>query len=213
MDLMILSYLNTPKVSVITPTHYRPQCLLQTIHNVRQQTIRAEHVVVSDGFDNSAKTICKYYGVKYDHITHKGQCGAAARDRAIEIATGEYCVFWDDDVFHYLDAVERSLDAVTGYDLAIVSMLQWEQDYAPFVIPTKWTGQPIKDNIDSMNFVIKRNLAKKVKWAATDKETRVDFDWIDRIWHLSPKANYSSVIVGEHLGKNFCDNMRINPTL
>ena len=87
-----------PLVSVITPTHRRPEKLRRAIGSVLAQRYpRWELVVVDDG-DDAGKAIVADLDdarVVYQQIPHGGAC--AARNAALELARGEIVTYLDDD--------------------------------------------------------------------------------------------------------------------
>lgn len=89
-----------PKVSVIIPTHNRPELLKKAVISVLNQTYKdVEVIVVDDGLGKRAdKTIGEFNdsGIKYiQHQEEKG--GSAARNTGIRAASGEFIAFLDDD--------------------------------------------------------------------------------------------------------------------
>ena len=89
------------QLSIITATWKRPQFLMHLLNQVHLQSTEGltwEHLVVSDGIDPIAKTICASYPVRYFECPqHQGAYGAFAKDEGIRQAKGEYVCFWDDD--------------------------------------------------------------------------------------------------------------------
>ncbi|MBI4357836.1 MAG: glycosyltransferase family 2 protein [Candidatus Omnitrophica bacterium] len=90
-----------PKVSVITPTHNRCRLLPKAIESVRAQTFGDwELLVIDDGsVDSTAQVVGDWVGkdsrIKYIYQRNAG-C-AAARNRGLREAKGEYIAFLDDD--------------------------------------------------------------------------------------------------------------------
>lgn len=89
-----------PKVSVIIPTHNRPDFLPRAIKSVLDQSYQDfEIIVIDDGLKTRAESIVKEINdprITYiQHDTEKG--GAAARNTGIKAARGEFIAFLDDD--------------------------------------------------------------------------------------------------------------------
>lgn len=89
-----------PKVSIIIPTHNRPEMLKQAIASVLAQTYQDFEIIIVDDGDISAEEVVKSFAdnrIKYiKHQTpHKG--GSAARNTGIKAAQGKFLAFLDDD--------------------------------------------------------------------------------------------------------------------
>jgi hypothetical protein len=85
-------------ISVITPTHERPEQLATAIGSVLAQTYqRWEMVIVDDGGD-TAKSVVAQIGddrVRAHRIRHGGP--GRARNEALRLATGDLITYLDDD--------------------------------------------------------------------------------------------------------------------
>jgi predicted AlkP superfamily phosphohydrolase/phosphomutase len=85
-------------VSVITPTHRRPEVLRHAIESViAQRYPRWELVVVDDGSDTAKSVVADLDDdrVTYLSIPHGGPC--AARNAGLDAATGSLIAYLDDD--------------------------------------------------------------------------------------------------------------------
>ncbi len=110
-------------ISVIIPVYNGGVYLPQAIESVLAQTLPPDEVIVVDdgSTDNSLPLAQNYTGVHCLHIPHTG--AAAARNRGVEVANGDYIGFLDaDDVWvpeklaWQLDsiAVQPNLEVVLG---------------------------------------------------------------------------------------------------
>ena len=104
-----------PKISIVIPTHNRPQILRQCLGHIEKQTIadQIEVIVVIDGDD--PKTAEMLSSLRWNFpITcfaiPKAQQGVA-RNRGVEKARGDIVLFTGDDIFLAPDACERHLRA------------------------------------------------------------------------------------------------------
>lgn len=100
------------KVSVITPTWQRQQLLLsRCIPSVAAQTVLVEHVVVSDGPDPGLRDLLANLDVVYaevaEHADDPCNYGARARNRGLEVATGDLVAYLDDDNAFRPEHIER----------------------------------------------------------------------------------------------------------
>lgn len=85
------------KVSVIVPTHNRPEFLAEALHSVAAQTERSFECIVVD--DGSAEPVrLPFADVRFRLVRSESSQGvAAARNLGIQRATGDYVAFLDDD--------------------------------------------------------------------------------------------------------------------
>jgi glycosyltransferase involved in cell wall biosynthesis len=89
-----------PKVSVIIPTHNRPELLRKTLTSVLAQTYQDfEVIVVDDGLlERSDKVIASFDDLRIKYIQHETERGgSAARNTGIRAASGVFIAFLDDD--------------------------------------------------------------------------------------------------------------------
>ena len=106
-----------PKVSVCIPTYNRKDYLKETLESAFAQTYKDyEVIVVDDGSTDGTEKMIKEVGYKlrYYWVNHIGQ--AAARNKLIELAYGEYITFLDSDDLLFPDAVQKLVDVIDSYD-------------------------------------------------------------------------------------------------
>ena len=91
----------TPLVSVIIPTHNRPDLLLEALASVDAQTMTDWQVIIVDDGSIPAvneQQIQAQLGTKFQVIRHPAaQGGPAAKNTGVNAATGRYLAFLDDD--------------------------------------------------------------------------------------------------------------------
>ena len=106
----------TPRVSVIIPTHNRRNLLCAAIDSVLAQTYpEIEIIVVDDGStDDTTDAMAQYVGrIVYLRQTNQGV--AATRNAGIWAATGEYLTFLDDDDLMLPTKVERQVQLLASH--------------------------------------------------------------------------------------------------
>ncbi len=196
--------LKFPKISIITPTYQRHAWLISCIEQVKNQDVQdlCEHIVVSDGLDDQVVKICKHYNIRYKCIDKEQNNGTSkghkARDVGIEMANGEYIVLWDDDNIYYRTALSTFLKQVKDYDMIVCNInyrVRRQEQYLYYTMPKNWVGSFVKSDIDTMNVMLKSNLAKKAKWTESD-DYAGDFYWFKKLEQLGASIGFSDVFVG-----------------
>ena len=96
-----MNLVTLPLVSVVIPTYNSVKFIAQAIDSVLNQTYtNYEIVIVDDGSTDETKKLLKSYQGKINYVYQENQGVATARNRGIEIATGELIAFLDaDDLF------------------------------------------------------------------------------------------------------------------
>ena len=89
-----------PKVSVIIPTHQRTEMVVEAIESVIQQTYQDyEILVIDDSSTDNTRDVLEAYIDQNKILYHYTEVSsaAAARNLALDNATGEYVAFLDSD--------------------------------------------------------------------------------------------------------------------
>ena len=113
-----------PKISVIMPVYNVENYLAQCLQSVVDQTLKdIEIILVDDGSTDSSLDICKQYAQKDNRIKiieQQNQGAGAARNKGLEIATGEYLSILDSDDYFDADMLEKLYNKATVNKLDIV---------------------------------------------------------------------------------------------
>ena len=178
-----------PLVSVITPTWQRHDLLLdRCIPSVAAQDYPAvQHVIVSDGPDNvlAGKIAGRSCGaVVWDALpAHDpaARWGHWARLRGLELATGEYIAYLDDDnAFRpgHLAKLAAALDAdpSAGFAYSQIMMHNGGSSYVVGVPP------PAYGQIDTSAIMHRRRLLDTATWRDEGQVT-IDWDIVERWLH------------------------------
>ncbi len=126
------------KISMIIPVYNREAYIQECIDSVLAQSYQNfEIVIVDDGSSDRTYEICKELATKEPRIRlfSMGHCGvSAARNKAIDEASGEFLFFLDSDDVIYPSLLEALVSAMqqTGADMAgtgvvSVSEQHWEK--------------------------------------------------------------------------------------
>lgn len=123
-----------PLVSVIVPVYNAKKHLRECLDSIAAQTLeRIEIICVDDGStDGSLDMLYEYVAAdsRFVVVTQKNQYAGVARNKGIEIARGDYLVFWDSDDYFDATALEkmhRQCEA-DGADICVCGARQLFQD-------------------------------------------------------------------------------------
>jgi glycosyltransferase involved in cell wall biosynthesis len=112
-----------PSVSVVIPTYHHRDYILQTLQSVFDQTFKDfEIIVVNDGSpDDTSDLLRPFAGDGRLVLIEQANAGqAAARNRGISSATGEFIALLDDDDFWPSDHLEWQVSALRQLDDAVM---------------------------------------------------------------------------------------------
>jgi glycosyltransferase involved in cell wall biosynthesis len=100
-----------PKVSVVIPTYNNAALLCETLEGVRRQTFKDfEIIVVDDGSKDNTGDVVATYDPTIHYLQQTNQGPAAARNKGVSLAQGEFIAFCDhDDIWN-----ERHLEKLLG---------------------------------------------------------------------------------------------------
>jgi teichuronic acid biosynthesis glycosyltransferase TuaG len=100
------------KVSVIIPTYNSEKYLKECLSSVINQTYKNLEIIIVDdkSIDNTIKIIKKIKDKRIKLIELEKNSGVAiARNKGIEISTGDYICFLDSDDYWYKEKIEKQL--------------------------------------------------------------------------------------------------------
>lgn len=112
------------KITIIVPVYKVEKYLIKCVESIRNQTYKnLEIILVDDGSPDKCGEICDNFAENDNRVVaiHKENGGlSSARNAALEVATGDYCMFVDSD--DYIDSitVEKVVDYIKKYKADIV---------------------------------------------------------------------------------------------
>ena len=113
-----------PKISIILPCYNAGEYLHRSIPSCLNQTLTdIEILCVNDGSTDNTAEILQEYADKDNRIkiiTQKNQGTLVARKRGMEQATGEYCMFLDQDDFYELYACQELYQLIEKHKVDMV---------------------------------------------------------------------------------------------
>ena len=101
------------KYSIITPIYNREDCIQRCIDSVCRNLkwgIELEHIIVNDGSSDRTESIIQRNADRFNHITFinfdQNRGTNAARNAAIQAASGDFCIILDSDDYFIDDAIK-----------------------------------------------------------------------------------------------------------
>lgn len=129
------------KISVIIPFYSHKEWLEEALESVFAQTYdNLEVILINDGSTEDISDLTEQYKEKIIYVEQENKGAAAARNRGIERATGEYIAFLDADDLWVPDKIEVQLEEMKKHNA------KWSHsDYVRFgeaqreeLIETSW---------------------------------------------------------------------------
>lgn len=183
-------------ISIIIAT-CRPKSLYQVLSQVRRQSINGVNyqlVIVQESDTGFAEFDIGFDILARDTVvlrsSRSNDFGATAKDLGLRAATGEYCVFWDDDNIYFDHALSSQFSLTSGVDLGISRVLHGSN-----IIPVNSDITP--GDIDTMCICLRTDLAKLESWKCGGRLS--DYRYIKKILKHDPVTRRSSIIIGRHI--------------
>ncbi|WP_278631167.1 glycosyltransferase family 2 protein [Parabacteroides goldsteinii] len=112
--------MNLIKFTIITPVYNRIDCIQHCVECVRSQTYdNWEHIVVDDGSTDGTDLLLEKLSkgdsrlVYIKQAINQGPC--SARNKALDIATGDFVIFYDSDDSLCIDALSTIFDTMMNF--------------------------------------------------------------------------------------------------
>jgi glycosyltransferase involved in cell wall biosynthesis len=112
-----------PLISVIIPTYNRAHTVIKAIKSVLEQSwIKKEIIIVDDGSTDNTEEIIQPYLSKVKYVKQQNQGVSAARNKGIEISSGEYITFLDSDDIWLETKIEHQVNDLINYPECILHL-------------------------------------------------------------------------------------------
>jgi len=188
------------RVSVIIPTYNRAADLSRALDSVFAQTFPiAEIVVVDDGSTDNTREVVAGFGSRVTYVRQNNSGAAAARNRAIRIATGEWLAFLDSDdwwmpekIRLQVEALHRNPEAILAYTSAWIISPDGAREMCQAVEPSRlWPTLRHSNLITSCSSVMVRREAV-IAAGGFDESLSLSDDW-DMWIRLAQKYRFAVV--------------------
>lgn len=157
-----------PKISVVCFTHNRPLEFAHFLTQLNLQTFKDWELIVMDESDEKERSMNHFYlatlcqskkEVTYFWRPWQKNWGQTSKEEAgITLATGDWLIFPNDDVYWAPVFFEKAMNIEELADLIMTNMVFAQHDYNLF--PT----YPARCRVDVGGFLIRREIFRQVKW-------------------------------------------------
>lgn len=183
-------------ISIIMPTYNKCKYLELTLTGFLKQTYKNfEIIIIDDGSTDKTKVIVNTFIKKFKiiYFYQHNQGRAIARNKALELATGDYLIFCDDDriphekfIEEHLKILEKEEKVVTvGNKKEIMSVLRRTDMYSPAYLLDLYRKNP---------HISAKNCYREDLQLFSSHELENDFDMIvTRYAKLEPTDNLKVV--------------------
>lgn len=119
--------LDKMRISVVIPTYNHARWLPESIESALNQTLKPyEIIVVDDGSKDDTREVVGRFPVKYVYQQNAGL--SAARNKGIEVASGDWVALLDADDVWLPTKLERQAQAITGEEVCYCATLRFFED-------------------------------------------------------------------------------------
>ncbi len=154
------------KVSIIIPVYNATPFLEATLRSVLAQTYQPlEIICVNDGSKDKSLTVLLKYENELTVIDQENSGAAAARNRGLHEASGDFIKFWDADDLMNPKHIEAQVAALNGYPNCVASC-RWGRFYDADPKSTRFIPETVWEDLDSLDW-IKKSLSQRVDMASS----------------------------------------------
>jgi glycosyltransferase involved in cell wall biosynthesis len=176
---------NAPLISIMTTVYNGAPYLAEAIESVLGQTYRpVELIVVDDGSDDGSREIAEAYVPPLRYVYHARRGMGASRNRAAELANGQYLAYLDADDRLTPNALEKEAAALAAHPEVDVVFGHVREFVSPELDATARAGlRPASERLPGRlptTMLIRRDAFFRVGLFATDLKMGVGMDWSAR---------------------------------
>ena len=187
-----------PDISVIIPTYNRAPYLALTLAGFAQQTIKDwELILLDDGSTDETRTVAESFSTQLNivYIRQDNAGRSAARNHALQVATGDIILFSDDDRIPCPEFVAAHL-ATLGDDKTRISVGQKKEILThyndQFQLP--WNNELLALFARNPELSLKR-MPKELTCVVSEGELEHDFEgMVSRLHYRDSADNFDEVV-------------------
>ena len=204
---------DNPLVSVIVPTYNRAEFIMESVGSVLNQTYKNLEIIIVDDAspDNTAEVIQAIDDDRVRYVCNEKNSGpAVSRNHGIDVATGDYLCFLDDDDNYLPHKIEVLLNELHGTPPAVglaYSRVRYVINGEEKVgYPTTGSSGDVYGEVLAGNwFHPNSTLIKKYAVARYDETLP---SWEDVDFHIQMVKNYHAIFVNNITCTYFMDDDR-----
>lgn len=159
-----------PKVSVVIPVYNSYDYLPATLESVQKQTyLNLEVLLIDDGSTDGSAELCDRFCLADHrfHVYHRSNSGvSASRNFALDLASGDYCVFIDaDDLVkeNYIEVMTRIATA-TDSSLVVCNFMDGKYHSSEEFFNSKPENDPLYREIRIQDYRYTNQYAHDTVW-------------------------------------------------
>lgn len=162
-----------PKISVIVPVYNLRQYLYDMLHSLSKQSFGDfEAIIIDDGSEDCSYDIIREFTEKdsrFKAFRQQNNGVSAARNRGMDIAEGEYIIFFDGDDYIPVHALKSMYSSITAHscDMAVGIMKTYDSGTLSTNMATKRLAEKVMINACDRDFI--------KTWSQCNKMYRLDF--------------------------------------
>ncbi|MBW3587589.1 MAG: glycosyltransferase, partial [Cyanobacteria bacterium 0813] len=145
----------TPLISVIIPAYNAARYIVQTVESALCQTFtNLEIIVVDDGSTDNTHQVLQPYLERIRYIYQENQGAAIARNRACQLAKGEFLAFLDADDYFLPEKLQKQVacfDADSALDMVQTGWFMVDETGREISAVKPWQQSP---QLDLQSFII-----------------------------------------------------------
>jgi glycosyltransferase involved in cell wall biosynthesis len=176
---------SAPLISVMMTVYNGAPYLAEAIESVLSQTYRPiEFIVVDDGSDDGSSEIAKGFVPALQYVYHPRRGMGASRNRAVEIAKGQYLTYLDADDRLSPNALEKQATVLTAYPQVDVVFGHVREFVSPELdASARARLRPASERLPGRlptTMLIRREAFFRVGLFVTDLKMGIGMDWSAR---------------------------------
>ena len=187
-----MRYFSRP-TSIIIPAYNGDRFLSQAIDSILEQSFPPDEIiVVNDGSTDRTEHILDAYGDRIRYVSQDNQGVAAARNRGLELAHGEYIGFLDQDDYWSPTKIEEQIQCFEQAPDAGIVHSGWQrvrENGEAIVNVRPWDNAPILDLHEWLLFMpvllsammFRRSWVERAGSFDTQYIQACDVDWVQRL--------------------------------
>lgn len=163
-----------PVVSILLPVHNTAPYLKRCLDSLKNQTYQdLEIIMINDGSQDESLAICEHYAredSRFSVYSYPQSGISRTRNRALDVASGEYVMFVDSDDYVELDMVRMMMEEMTIRELDIVQC-GFVMDFGPVPFYRLSAGHKTFSTTEAMHAIAAESWLNNYPWGKLYKRS------------------------------------------